>query len=238
MIRTLELPTAGGVFELTIELADEPLPLAALVPVAHGLCDVIVSEANAAHPKPVTCQKGCGACCRQMIPLSPPEVFHLGEAVGATEPGARGALGRRFGHIAAALAEAGLQEELLSPTLDDDSAAVAAQRYFELGLPCPFLVDESCGAHAIRPTVCREFNVTTPPVRCDTPFDTAVERVPMPRPMSAALIHASHDLVGTPLSAIPLSLAPLWAERNAEAGSRRLPGEQLLDAFLAHLFRS
>ena len=58
-----------------------PCALGALLPGVQALADRIIdyciAKAGQAG-RPVSCQKGCGACCRQMVPVSPVEARETG----------------------------------------------------------------------------------------------------------------------------------------------------------------
>ena len=40
---------------------------------------------------------------------------------------------------------------------------ILGREYFQLGIPCPFLEEESCSIYHDRPITCREYLVTSPP---------------------------------------------------------------------------
>ena len=58
--------------------------------------------------------------------------------------------------------------------------------YFALGIPCPFLEEESCSIHPDRPLVCREYLVTSPAELCAGPTQEGVTPVPVPKVSLAA----------------------------------------------------
>jgi hypothetical protein len=63
----------------------------ALLPGAQALANKVAelgeARARSAGLK-ISCTKGCGACCRQMVPISPTEARHLAALVAALPPGA------------------------------------------------------------------------------------------------------------------------------------------------------
>ena len=71
---------------------DVPARLSDIVPLARQLADEL-SEIALRHArsagKVVPCQRGCAACCRYLVPLSPPEAFRLLEEVRALPPAPR-----------------------------------------------------------------------------------------------------------------------------------------------------
>ena len=55
-----------------------------------------------------------------------------------------------------------------------------------MGVPCPFLEDESCSIHPERPLVCREYLVTSPAALCAGPTQEGVTPVAVPKVSMAA----------------------------------------------------
>ena len=75
-----------------ITVPNAPVPAAEIVPALQGLVNAVVEAAEAG--KAISCRKGCGACCRQLVPVSRTEGERLLQLVEAM-PGraARGAAG-------------------------------------------------------------------------------------------------------------------------------------------------
>jgi Fe-S-cluster containining protein len=79
----------------------------------------------------LACAKGCAACCRThtTIPIYPLELI-------------------------------GLYWYVIEQTAGEIRTALASQlSAHETGQPCPFLVDDVCAVHPLRPLACRQFNV-------------------------------------------------------------------------------
>src|SRR3954470_14939527 len=141
-----------------------PMGLAAFARHAGALAEAIAPGLNAplaARGQTISCAKGCGACCRQVVPLSPADVLLLDEAMEGMTPERRGEIEAAFHGIEEALREADLFD---APLLD------RGEDYFSLRLPCPFLSEEACSIHAHRPLVCREHLVSSPAEFCGNPF--------------------------------------------------------------------
>jgi Fe-S-cluster containining protein len=101
---------------------------------AYAVCDQGVAEGirrAEKQGKTLACKKGCAACCRShtTIPVYPIEL--LGMSWYATEK------------------IQGEKRETLKQQLRD----------YKQREGCPFLVDEACSIHALRPMACRQFNV-------------------------------------------------------------------------------
>ncbi|MFH1745874.1 MAG: YkgJ family cysteine cluster protein, partial [Planctomycetota bacterium] len=125
--------------------------------------------------------------------------------------------------------------ELLKPSATDEAVLPVARQYFNLQLACPFLVDESCGIHARRPVACRDYNVTSPAEWYQAPYEHDIAKMPMPLPLSVPLARLAAGVTGTEACLIPLSLAPHWFAQHQELRSRRWPGPELFDLFLAEV---
>jgi hypothetical protein len=107
--------------------------------------------------------------------------------------------------------------------------------YFDRGIPCPFLEEESCSIYGVRPLVSREVLVTSPAEHCACPRAGTVKRVKMP--LKAWTAMAAFDEV--PAGAryirwVPLILAPEWAEAHPEEQPQR-PGPELPEGFFERL---
>jgi len=183
----------------------------------------------------LSCRAGCGACCRQMVPVSPPEAFYLMDVIESFEPRRRRAAMERFDHVVKVLEEREMIDELLDPALTPDPVLPVARQYFELGMPCPFLVAESCSIHPHRPVACRDYNVTSPAAWCAQPYEHEIAKVPMPLPLSVPLSRLTAALTGEKPCLLPLALVPRWVGSRADLRARQWPGPELFDRFVDEL---
>ena len=234
---TLRLAGAEVPFSLTVPEgpceAEDVLP--ALWPLADQLTGI--AEARAARDgNPVTCAKGCGACCRQMVPLSPPEARHIARVVEELPPERAAEIRRRFAAATTAMETAGV-----TPTghPDEDKAAYRAYglAYFRQGVPCPFLEEESCSIHPVRPLVCREYLVTSPPSACAVLGSGKVRQVPVVARLWAAFGRSQSpdgNLAWRPL--IEALDTPPAGDSPQQAASMTGPGRA--EAFLRELPRA
>lgn len=191
-------------FSFVLRLGDEALEISGsvpagpcsaveLMPLLLALGQAVVGAASRGLPEGavVSCGPGCGACCRQLVPVSHTEAAFLWHHVlpGLPEPlGER--IRDRIRQTATKLAASGLLEELRALPAEPDPAQrrKVGLRYFLAGIPCPFLEKESCSIHPHRPLACREYLVTSPATHCARPDHGGVEKVPIPNPPSHALI--------------------------------------------------
>ncbi len=230
MSGTVQLRVGGEALAVSVTVPADPVPLAALLPVFQGLADAIVETAarrEAAAGRAVTCRAGCGACCRQIVPVSPSEARGLAALVAALPPGRRAAIEARFA-AARAAGEAlfARTRALGSAALDDIGLA-----YFGLGIACPFLEAEACSIYPDRPLICREFLATSPPVECQRPGDDRVVGVP-------GTAHASQALTQVDASLERHDRMPLYdalAYTAAQPSPPAHPGPALVQAVFARL---
>jgi len=215
---------------------------AEIVPALQGLVNAVVASAEASLMKQgeaISCQKGCGACCRQLVPISRTEADALLGLIDTMPAPRHEALSLRFSAASAALAKADLRHRLLDPGqrtgLADRDLSVA---YFSQGIPCPFLEEESCSIHADRPLVCREYLVTSPAELCAGPAQEGVRPVPVPKTSLAARgLDEERIEVDTSARWFPLALLLEWRkERPARAPVRR-PGPEWIERFLKRMGR-
>ncbi len=195
-----------------------PVPAADVVPALQRLVNAVVAAAEAG--KAISCRKGCGACCRQLVPISRTEGERLLVTVAALPAERRAVLESRFAAAEAALAAADLKERKGRPDRELSTA------YFALGIPCPFLEEESCSIHPDRPLVCREYLVTSPAALCAGPEQEGVTPIPVPKVSLAA-----RGLQDEREEWFPLALLMDWAKRRPREGARRT-GPEWIQRFL------
>lgn len=236
---TIGLTVGGERLQLRITAPTGPADPGKLLPefqkVANAVVDVAVRQAEA-QGLAVSCRKGCGACCRQLVPISESEARQL-RALITSLPSARKA--EVFGRFAAArqrLEKAGLLARLHAPGELDDRAVVSlGLQYFALGIACPFLEAESCSIHPQRPIACREYLVTSPAENCARPGTAPVVGVQLPAKVSQAVRRLEAD--GATPRWVPLIIAPEWAEAYP-AGRPRHTGLKLVEMLFSVLARS
>lgn len=164
-----------------------------LLPLLLGLCEAITGAAVRELPNTqrVSCGPGCGACCRQLVPISHTEAAWLHHTVlPGLDPAHRGRVDSRIREAAVVLEKFGLTEAIrgLPAEPDPETRQSTGLRYFLAGIPCPFLEDDSCSIHPQRPLACREYLVTSPAAACGHPEPGTISPVPIPLKPSHALI--------------------------------------------------
>lgn len=246
----ITLGCADWRIETRVTVPTGPIQPVELLPVIQSFADGVarsVAEATEQTGTKISCKKGCGACCRQVVPLSELEVLQLRELVCAMPEPRQARLRRRFEEARKKLDEAGLWEVLRHPTTPNDQAdqtetatthvdTAFALEYFRQGIPCPFLEEESCSIYEDRPVACRQYLVTSPAENCADPSPETVKSVPLPlRPLNA-LLRFTAARCGTPVRWLPLIVALEWDGTPACAQAPR-PGPALVEEFFSQVAR-
>ncbi len=236
---TLELPTATGVAQIKLRLPAGPMGLAGLVPFAQVVTNTLVEKAverEEAEGRSISCKAGCGACCRQLVPLSIPEAFALADVVLDMEEARRDQIFAKFDELESAVKKHGLwralQDVVEGKAVNDKDLGF---QYLAKGLACPFLEQESCSIHPDRPTACRDFLVTTPAAHCATLGLLPLRKVPTPVLLSEVLSRVTARLLGRAPIVVPMTLVMNWVDAHAELGVRTWPALEVLTVLLEEL---
>jgi len=207
-----------------ITVPNTAVPAAEIMPALQGLVNAVVDAAAAGQS--ISCRKGCGACCRQLVPVSRTEGERLLQVVEALPGERRKALMTRFAEAEVAIENAGLKDRR---GRSDRELSVA---YFALGLPCPFLEEESCSIHPERPLVCREYLVTSAAELCSGPAQEGVTPVAVPKVSMAA-----RNLQDDDDDWFPLALLVAWDRTRPRHRPSRRTGPEWVQRFLKGLAR-
>jgi Fe-S-cluster containining protein len=222
------LPVPPGEIRLS-ELAWMALPL------GEKLIGMAV-KADVAQGRSVSCRKGCGACCRQAVPVSLPEAWMLADLVMSMPPPRRKEILARFESAGERLQTAGLVGRDLVSHSTQDQFTELGLAYFRLGIPCPFLADESCSIHPQRPHSCREYLVTSPAENCGEVGKLPVRVIPIIKSISGPLAKVAADFLGGDPVQMPMTLALAEALERREEGQRRFDAVELFAALLGRMF--
>jgi len=236
---TLRLQFGDVSVEAHVTVPAAPVEPAAMLPALYGIVNDVVAtgerrETAAGHT--ISCRKGCGACCRQLVPVSPVEAQAIRRLVGSLPEARAREVRARFAAIERRLEQANMVSPLSDPAArggtTDRSLSV---RYFALGMPCPFLENESCSIHPQRPLACREYLVTSPAAHCSDPEQSGVVPVAIPKLSVAARgLDVDDQERDTSTRWVPLSLA-LADGRQPKQTLRRRTGPDWIRQFLTRL---
>ena len=229
---TLSIETPDGALVVTLEPPSR-VTLGALVGLFLPVDDQ--ATALAARGSSITCRAGCAHCCRQLVPLSAPEAFHLAAVVDARADAKE--IGARFSALHDALERSWIGYALRHRLAEDDRRATElAVGWHRLGYACPLLVDERCSSYDARPIVCREYLVTTPVEGCARPGTAPLRRVPIALRLSDALAAVASARLGPAFGAtVPLPSALAFAAAHVDEGARTFATDALIADVIAAL---
>jgi Fe-S-cluster containining protein len=199
---TIELRVGQQTTKLQATLARGEVELGAVLPVARQMTEAVIRWAVAdteAAGKMISCRAGCGACCRQAVPIAHAEARRLSAIVDEMPEPRRSIVKARFEDAVARLRKTDLLQRQADLAAADtggrpqDYYVEWATDYFRLKIACPFLEEESCSIHPERPLICREYLVTNPASECATLSRDGIQRVPMKASVSRAVRKLEHD---------------------------------------------
>jgi Fe-S-cluster containining protein len=221
--------------------------LTQLLPILQALDNSLVglaaSEAVAAG-RTISCKAGCGACCRQLVPISVFEAEALAAWVRTLPTAQQQELGLRFDQTLRSLAASGILERLVATGKEiwdpeNEAHKSLSIDYHYQRVPCPFLVDEACSIHPIRPLICREYLVTSSPEHCVDPATLQTEMVPLPIRLMPALNQIGAEVEGNTRGWIPLVFLFAWMKADAHPGEKISgTGPEVLYKFLSRIHHS
>jgi Fe-S-cluster containining protein len=221
----IDLTTHLGPLRQDMLLPEAPIRLAEFVrllfPVAEVMTVQAVAAATSDGEAKITCGPGCGACCRQAVPISIPEAFLLHDITAALPLEKRSDVLRRFESIQLRLREAHIAIDLQPGETQDSRWARLGMPYFFLNMPCPFLEAESCSIHEQRPTVCREFLVTSPAKECDDLTSDNTYCIDIPFSLPHSLSRLASVMLDVEPQLMPMPVALAWVEAHPEWNNQR-----------------
>jgi Fe-S-cluster containining protein len=235
----VELTVFGGTLKAGIPVPTRPVSTREMVTVFRAVAEAVIHlSVRAAQEtgRSVSCRAGCGACCRQLVPISQTEAAMILDLIEAMPEPRRTTVRRRFEDAKNTLVAAGLRDALLAPQLQPaERMRGISIEYFQLGLSCPFLEDESCSIHPERPIICREYLVSSPAENCATLEN--IDGIKLPQRASLALSRMTSGPGETFTRTIPLPLLYEWA-KTAPAEPVKRTGPEQMNEFLANLSRT
>src|SRR5262245_62928124 len=112
---SMSLRVGGEVLDVALDVPAGPARIDDLLPALQTLDDALVRHAARQAERDgrrVSCRAGCGACCRQLVPVSEVEARRLAELVRGLPDAERAAVEERFTRALEALASNGLLARL------------------------------------------------------------------------------------------------------------------------------
>ena len=214
----IDIKIASHTLHVSMSLPDRAVPLRELLPtiqqITHKIIDIAVLQSEA-NGKTVSCKKGCGACCRQLVPITKTESWHIAKLVAKLPKEKQKRIKQSFREARETLQNSSLWEQLSSTTSIENTREIGFD-YFDLDINCPFLEDNACSIHPHRPLSCREFLATSNPAFCSAPREMKIESIDIPVRASNTLGRIEDDEAATAFEWIPLSLALNWGSTHDE----------------------
>ena len=226
------LAVGTGRLEATLDVPAGEVTLTGLLPVLQTLSSNIVEstiEIIGTEGYAVSCRLGCAACCRQMVPISIFEAAALADYIRALPAPQQMMLQERFRASLLALRDSGILARMDPASWMEGDHDQLNVDYLAEKVPCPFLIDEACSIHAMRPMICREHLVTSPAEFCADPSHRSVVGVPMPIRLSKLLYRLGAQVEDNPRGWMPLVFLIAWMEGETRPGDVIAgPGPELL----------
>ena len=215
-----------------------------LLPVIYGLDSALVDAVTAqavADGRTISCKAGCGACCRSLVAISIFEAEALAGWIESLPEAQRLELAGRFDGALRSLATAGIIDRLVDLKPGDPLAEIELNTdlkrdYFYARVACPFLVDESCSIHPIRPLICREHLVVSPAENCYDPALHEVIKLEPPLLLFPVLNEMGARVERDGRGWIPLVFLFAWMKAGAHPGLLVAgAGPAVLQAFVSRV---
>lgn len=241
----ISLHTPSGEVTTAVGVPTSFVPVTSILPLMRSLGE----EAQALEQRrlfeagrTVSCQKGCAACCRMLVPISAPEAFALANRIEQSDGGERTRLLAQLDLANQQLAKAGLLKQLIAlaestDPVTDEAIEPLNRAYYALRMPCPFLDHEVCSIYEDRPAACRELAVTSPATDCHDMTNVAIQPVPVAVRISTTLSLLWAELTETAPRLIPLPLAVDWAARHRAEQTQTWAGTELFEKALDKIWR-
>ncbi len=235
----VRLSVSGESLPVSMSVPVGKVPLRRMLPVIQKMSSEFISMGigNLRDAgKEISCRPGCGACCRQLVPIAESEAIALREYVDGLEEPKQSEVTSKFAAATEQLKQSGFFERLEADAAAEDEHAYneRVKEYFNFQIACPFLVDESCSIHEIRPIACREYLVTSPPELCASAEGEGVDNVHHFFQVKEALISLSRVRLSEHLPFVPLIRLMEFTDSNVGETDART-GKVWMQGFFAKL---
>src|SRR5262245_26527653 len=137
-VAEVRFTVAGRLFEARIEAPAGPVRGVELLRIFQGIADAVVGvaveQAEQAGGR-ISCKAGCGACCRQLVPVAGTGARRLAGLVEALPEPRRSEVRARFADALRRLDAAGFGDRLRAPPPSAGLRELGLD-YFAAGVPC------------------------------------------------------------------------------------------------------
>lgn len=233
-----QLSVGGEPLEINFTVPSKPVKLGRMLPVFQRLSDTfnnIGIAGLAAEGKEISCKAGCGACCRQLVPVSEAEAFDLRRVVDEMPDERQSKIRKRFADGLEKLRSSGFFERLVTAAESDrELYSKMLQEYFTYSVACPFLESESCSIHPDRPVACREYLVTSPAENCNSAEGEGIENIHYLFKVKDTVITVARNKRSPSLPYIPMIQVLEWTENRTDASPER-SGPEWMRLFLGEM---
>jgi Fe-S-cluster containining protein len=223
----------GVPLKLNLTVPANPVKPQVMVPIfqkmANAFTDFGVKTVQRDN-RTISCQKGCGACCRQPVPLTEVEIYYIAQLVEDLPEPRRSAVKQRFDQASAHFNSKGWLQQLESAETEPQVESLVLE-YFMEGISCPFLEEESCSIHPDRPIICREYLVTSPAEKCNYPITGAISRVPLPLTATEGASRIGRTGKLSKRNYLPMVFALAWVQKHPEGFEEKTGEEWMADFF-------
>lgn len=221
-----------GFIPLHLSVPSQMIRLSEIVPLAqaigHKLNNAVIDRLTQ-KGTPITCCKGCSACCHYLVSLSIPEVFYLQEKVAAMPTRQYRSFLRSCVLSARRILGNSVQKPEITEHPDPNQLS---QWYAGLELPCPFLSDNMCRIYQHRPLACREHMVTSSPKHCQPGHAGDPDVVAPSVSVVEALGQLAAELEQTDVQAAILPLAFIGPDIYEKRPQQTWPAMKMVQQFI------
>lgn len=235
----ITLSVNGAPLEMQMTVPAKPVKPQRMLPIfrqiANSFTDLGIKAVEEENQK-ISCQKGCGACCRQPVPLAEIEAYQIAELVEHLPEPRRSNVKKRFDEAANHFKAIGWFEKLEN-CKEKEEIEKTVLEYLSEYVACPFLEDECCSIHTERPIGCREYLVTSPAENCSEPTAQTVRLIKLPLKASDGLRPVGRSKNLQKLNFVPFVLALEWVAKYPENFAEKT-GEQWMADFFTSLTKS
>jgi Fe-S-cluster containining protein len=235
----IQLNLYGKPLELNLALPANPVKPTRMLPVLQTITNQFVDravESFMGEGEEISCKAGCGACCRQPVPLAEIEVYQIAKLVEDLPEPHRTQVKKKFTDACEQLKSLDWFERLENifiqslPSKKEEIRKMALE-YFAQNISCPFLEAESCSIHQNRPLSCREFLVTSPAENCQNPAPENIRHVDLKFKISDLVrdLWKTENLPNT--SFVTMIYALEWAEKHPDKFAEKMGGDWLGEFF-------
>lgn len=237
----IQISLYGDPVEMELTVPAKPVKPRRMLPifqaVTSSFIELGVKELESTGEK-ISCQAGCGACCRQAVPIAEIEAFQIAELVEQMPEPRRGEIKRRFAEGVKRFHDNKWFERMESyPEMTVKERHALIMEYFHQGVACPFLENESCSIHADRPLSCREYLVTSPAEHCARPTAETIKHIKFKLRPSVTLLEIVPSANAGKTFFVPMIRALEHAEKNND-NTEEKTGEAWMAEFFGSLLKA